>query len=72
MEVPGVRNFRTDDARLTPFRRDIENWLLEARSRAVLVRADRYIFGTGEPPLLLNSYAEQAGSKRSPMFQIAS
>nr|WP_176392324.1 bifunctional 3-(3-hydroxy-phenyl)propionate/3-hydroxycinnamic acid hydroxylase [Sphingomonas sp. CDS-1] len=48
--------FRTSDSRLEPFRSILEDWLNKADAKAVLVRNDRYIFGTGEPNILMEAY----------------
>ena len=49
------------DGALAPFRAALEAWLDAAGASAVLVRADRYVFGTGEAALLASAFAEQAG-----------
>ncbi len=57
----GILGFRLDDSRLAGFAAPIEAWLAEAKAPAVLVRADRYIFGTGPAADLLTAFATQAG-----------
>lgn len=59
--APGLTSFALDDAVLAPFRADLEAWLAEAGARSVLVRADRYVFGTGDAADLLAAYRAQAG-----------
>lgn len=46
---PGVAVLSLDDARLTPFRDELSAWLDAHAADAVLVRPDRYVFGTGKP-----------------------
>lgn len=41
---------------LVPFARAIERWLDDHQSDAVLVRPDRYVFGTGNPHALLAAW----------------
>jgi 3-(3-hydroxy-phenyl)propionate hydroxylase len=43
--------------RLAPFAAQIADWLDKHRAPAVLVRADRYVFGTGEPDELDRQWA---------------
>ena len=60
-EAPGVRTVRTDDALITRYKGAVEGWLAQAWTAAVLVRADRYVFGTGTPEALISAYRDQAG-----------
>ncbi|WP_109808978.1 bifunctional 3-(3-hydroxy-phenyl)propionate/3-hydroxycinnamic acid hydroxylase [Sphingosinithalassobacter portus] len=46
-DTPGLRHLATSDRELAPFREAIEAWLDEQEAQAVLVRPDRYVFGTG-------------------------
>jgi 3-(3-hydroxy-phenyl)propionate hydroxylase len=46
-------------ARLSPFDADIDRWLDAHRAEAVLVRPDRYVFGTGTPAQLTAAWAAQ-------------
>lgn len=50
-------------AQLTPFADSLSKWLEQQKAEAVLVRPDRYIFGTGEPDILLAAWL-QANSQR--------
>jgi 3-(3-hydroxy-phenyl)propionate hydroxylase len=59
--VPGLRIFHIDSSALSPFRSALQSWLATANADAVLVRADRYVFGTGSALDLLAAYVEQAG-----------
>jgi 3-(3-hydroxy-phenyl)propionate hydroxylase len=59
--VPGLRIFHIDSPALSPFRSALQSWLATANADAVLVRADRYVFGTGSALDLLAAYVEQAG-----------
>ena len=53
-----VRLVGLDAEELAPFRPALQAWLDQHRAEAVLVRPDRYVFGTGEPSSLLNAWAE--------------
>ena len=44
----GLRAVALSDSRLAPFRERIEAWLASRGAEAVLVRPDRYVFGTGD------------------------
>lgn len=44
----GLRAVALSDPRLAPFRERIEAWLASRGAEAVLVRPDRYVFGTGD------------------------
>jgi 3-(3-hydroxy-phenyl)propionate hydroxylase len=50
-----------DDRRLTPFRGALERWLDKHQAEAVLVRPDRYVFGTGHPLDLAHAFVGQLG-----------
>lgn len=54
----GISQVGLDDERVAPFRAALATWLQEAGVEAVLVRADRYIFGTGAPSALLQSWSQ--------------
>jgi 3-(3-hydroxy-phenyl)propionate hydroxylase len=58
-KVDGVRTLNLACETLAPFRGDLETWL-DGRSaaKAVLVRPDRYVFGTGEPRALTDAWAK--------------
>jgi len=45
-----------NDPRLVPFRTKLEAWLAACGAAAVLVRPDRYVFGTGLPQVLLDAF----------------
>ena len=45
------------DPALAPFRAAIEGWLDQRHAASVLVRPDRYVFGTGAPEALLEAFA---------------
>ncbi len=59
IDAPGLRVVGLDDPVLRGFRDEIDQWLSGVGEQAVLVRADRYVFGTGEPAALAQSYARQ-------------
>ena len=48
-----------DDPRLAPFRPALLAWMDKRGAAAVLVRPDRYVFGTGAPFALLTAFADQ-------------
>jgi 3-(3-hydroxy-phenyl)propionate hydroxylase len=57
--VDGLVIRRLEDEALTPFRDHLLAWLDERKADAVLVRPDRYVFGSGEPQGLVASWAQQ-------------
>lgn len=54
-----------DDVALGPFRQGLAEWLDARGASAVLVRPDRYVFGTGEPGALAAMWAQAL--RRHPM-----
>lgn len=50
--------WKLDDPALAGFAETLRVWLAELGAAAVLVRPDRVVFGTGEPGLLAQSYAQ--------------
>ncbi len=46
------------DQKLKPFRSALEAWLDRHQAQAVLVRPDRYVFGVGEPQVLVAAYLQ--------------
>ena len=54
----GVEAMRIDDARLAPFRNRLDDWLAAHSADAVLIRPDRYVFGTGQPDVLLAEWTQ--------------
>lgn len=56
-DAPGETIARSvAEAALAPFRRAIEHWLDGHNAEAVLVRPDRYVFGTGSVEALLRGF----------------
>ncbi len=51
-----VTSVLLDSPRLAPFRTSLEAWLAARGAEAVLVRPDRYVFGTGTPQGLLDAF----------------
>jgi 3-(3-hydroxy-phenyl)propionate hydroxylase len=54
----GVREIELDAPALAPFREQLDHWLTAHDSDAVLVRADRYVFGAGAPETLRAAWRE--------------
>jgi 3-(3-hydroxy-phenyl)propionate hydroxylase len=54
----GVRLLSVDTEELAPFRAALLAWLDQHRAEAVLVRPDRYVFGSGAPGVLLDAWAD--------------
>lgn len=54
--VTGIRMVDVTDPSLSKFRDALEGWLADQGTDAVLVRPDRYIYGTGEPAMLLDRW----------------
>jgi 3-(3-hydroxy-phenyl)propionate hydroxylase len=56
-DVPaGISRFPLEDARLRPFTEHVRAWLATYEAPAVLVRPDRFVFGTGAPSWLLEQW----------------
>lgn len=56
---PGLDRFQLDDPKLAPFASGLAAWLDSHDAQAVLVRADRYAFGTGAPDALAADFRRQ-------------
>ena len=56
-----IKAVKTDDPQLAPFRSDLDGWLAKHGVEAVLVRPDRYVFGTGAPTRLLRAWTSALG-----------
>jgi len=52
-----VRIASLDSAELAPFRDQLDHWLAAHAADAVLVRPDRYVFGTGAPSAVVKAWA---------------
>jgi 3-(3-hydroxy-phenyl)propionate hydroxylase len=52
-----IQSLHLDDPLLADFRPALQDWLDRAGVDGVLVRPDRYVFGTGRPAELLQAYA---------------
>jgi hypothetical protein len=48
-----------DQPDLAPFRAQLDPWFAKHGAEAVLVRPDRFVFGTGEPAVLAAAWAAQ-------------
>ncbi len=51
-----LRRIAVTDPVLAPFRTDLRTWLQQSGADAVLVRPDRYVFGSGAPADLLDAW----------------
>jgi 3-(3-hydroxy-phenyl)propionate hydroxylase len=58
----GLRVVDLDAEVQAPWRPALQEWLAERGAAAVLVRPDRYVFGTGEPAALAAGWIEALGS----------
>ena len=59
-EETGFCTVALDDPAISPFRGALEKWLSAHSAEAVLVRPDRYVFGTGEPGTLRDQWKRAA------------
>jgi 3-(3-hydroxy-phenyl)propionate hydroxylase len=59
--LAGVRAFALDAPELADFRSPLSTWLDVHTATTVLVRADRYVFGSGKASRLMAAYREQLG-----------
>lgn len=60
----GLRILPLDANELAPFRAALERWLDRQGVEAVLVRPDRYVFGAGDPDLLLKAWTQNLAPLR--------
>ena len=56
LKAVGLRTLSLSCERLAPFRRDLAKWLVEHSTEAVLVRPDRYVFGSGDARSLVDAW----------------
>lgn len=61
--VAGLESVSLGDLRLAPFASGIAGWLDGHGAEAVLVRADRYVFGTGSPVVLAEAWQAALADK---------
>ena len=61
--VAGVRLLDVDAKDLAPFRPAVLAWLDQHGAEAVLVRPDRYVFGSGAPRVLLEGWEASLNPK---------
>src|SRR5271166_4246965 len=52
-----LRSIALDDSEIAPFKEQLETWLTKHLVEAVLVRPDRYVFGTGTAEALQEAWA---------------
>lgn len=62
----GLVAIALSEARLAPFRSAVEAWLAEHGASAVLVRPDRYVFGTGRADDLARAWAADLSPVHEP------
>ena len=55
ISAPGLKVTALDSEALAPFRAELEPWFA-AHGTAALVRPDRYVFGAGEPDVLVDAW----------------
>jgi 3-(3-hydroxy-phenyl)propionate hydroxylase len=60
----GLQIVHLESGALKPFRAAIEKWLADRGVEAVLVRPDRYIFGSGDAAALVSAWAAAMGPLR--------
>ena len=65
-ENASLQTIALDDPRLSPFKSLLEAWLDKYGADAVLVRPDRYIYGTGAPDVLAKAWSGKFGLAREP------
>jgi 3-(3-hydroxy-phenyl)propionate hydroxylase len=56
--TPRLRELGLDDPTLAPFAAPLHAWLAEAGAEAVLIRPDRYVFGTGTASALREAWSK--------------
>jgi len=61
-DEPDVLHIASTDPRIAPFQDELRRWLETNSVEAVLVRPDRYIFGTGAPGDLLDHWRAEVVS----------
>jgi 3-(3-hydroxy-phenyl)propionate hydroxylase len=67
LDAAGVSQVILSDPAIAPLRGPLLAWLDEQQADAVLVRADRYVFGTGAADVLADAYARALG--RNPKLE---
>lgn len=63
----GVVSVSLEDDRLSDFKPALTDWLSNHQAEAVLVRPDRYVFGTGTPEQLLSAWTSQVTAGAAPV-----
>lgn len=58
----GLTQFNVNDSRLALFAHDLTDFLESIGAEAVLVRGDRYVFGSGSATELATAFAQQTGA----------
>jgi 3-(3-hydroxy-phenyl)propionate hydroxylase len=64
---PGITIVGLDDPRIAPFRASLAAWLRKYAVEAVLVRPDRYVFGTGSGEHVLLAWSKALGAAHQPL-----
>jgi 3-(3-hydroxy-phenyl)propionate hydroxylase len=65
-----LRTASTADPSLSAVRAPLEAWLDAQSAEAVLVRADRYVFGTGAPAALRQAWSQALAPSRTPIPEL--
>ena len=53
-----IQKNRLSEGPLAPFAKALDDWLGARKVEAVLVRPDRYVFGSGDPDTLQRAYQD--------------
>lgn len=64
VEAPGLSSHHLHEPAVAPFAVHLLRWLDAHRAEAVLVRPDRYVFGTGEPDTLAAAWTAALAAVR--------
>ncbi|MEZ6002286.1 bifunctional 3-(3-hydroxy-phenyl)propionate/3-hydroxycinnamic acid hydroxylase [Hyphomonas sp.] len=71
-DFPDLKTVNLKSEKLGSAKSDIQRWLARHHVEAVLIRPDRYVFGTGSPVALAEAWQNLLASKPAPKLQKAS